>query len=458
MKFKENYQIIQFNNYKQHLDKETIETLSHVFNSEGCKQLINESCWSFQAQTLYNPLKTLLIFIKQVLSSDKSCKNAVCSVIVNELSQSGVLVGSSTGAYVKARQRLPGMVVHELVKLVGTTLVKKSPDEWMPYGRDLKVFDGTTITMPDTEANVTLFPKHSNQNKNVGFPLARLVAVMSLTTGSIIDYAIGPCKGKGTGEASLLRRILDCIQTNDIVLGDRYYPHFFLMCDLKRKGVDGVFRGAAQRCYDFRQGKRLGKYDHIAAWKKPLKPEWMSIEEYKSYPDTLHIREFKEAGAIYVTTFLDSEKYTKKDLSLLYKRRWEVETNLNFIKTVMAMNRLTCKTPAMVEKEIGIHFLAYNMIRNLMVQASVKHKLRPAQISFKGTIQLLNQFSPLLHNVNEQEKIILYEYLLDFIAKNKVGNRPGRVEPRAVRQRPKSFPVLKQTRKIEQKKLLLMNC
>jgi hypothetical protein len=458
MKFKENYQIIQFNNYKQHLDQGTIETLSQVFNSEHCKQLINESCWSLQAQTLYNPLKTLLIFIKQVLSADKSCKNAVCSVIVNELSKSGVLVGNSTGAYVKARQRLPGAVVHDLVKVVGTTLAKTSPDEWKPYGRDLKVFDGTTITMPDTEANVALFPKHSNQNKNVGFPLARLVAVMSLTTGSVIDYAIGPCKGKGTGEASLLRRILDCIETNDIVLGDRYYPHYFLMCDLERKGVDGVFRGAAQRCYDFRQGKRLGKYDHIAEWRKPLKPGWMSMMEYKAYPDTLQIREFKEAGVIYVTTFLDAKTYVKKDLSLLYKRRWEVETNLNFIKTVMAMNRLTCKTPSMIEKEIGIHFLAYNMIRNFMVKAGVKHKLRPAQISFKGTIQLLNQFTPLFLNVKGQEKIILYQHLLYLIAKNKVGNRPGRVEPRAVRQRPKSFPVLKKSRKIEQKKLLLMNC
>ena len=458
MKFKENYQIIQFNNYKQHLDGGTIETLSQVFNSEDCKHLISEFCWSFQAQTLYNPLKTLLIFIKQVLSADKSCKNAVCSVIVNELTKTGGLVGNSTGAYVKARQRLPSAIVHELVKLVGTTLVKQSPHDWKPYGRDLKVFDGTTITMPDTEANLELFPKHSNQNENVGFPIARLVAVMSLTTGSVIDYAIGPCKGKGTGEASLLRRILDCIQPNDIVLGDRYYPHFFLMCDLKNKKVDGVFRGAAQRCYDFRQGKRLGKYDHIAVWKKPIKPEWMSTAEYESYPDILQIREFKDSGVIYVTTFLDSKKYAKKDLSLLYKRRWEIETNLNFIKTVMAMNRLTCKTPSMVEKEIGIHFLAYNLIRNLMVRAGVKHNLRPAQISFKGTIQLLNQFTPLFCRVNEQKKIVLYEYLLDFIAKNRVGNRPGRIVPRAVKQRPKSFPVLKHPRKTEQKKLFVMGC
>lgn len=242
------------------------------------------------------------------------------------------------------------------------------------------------------------------------------------------------------------------------MLGDRYYPHFFLMCDLIQKGVDGVFRAAAQRRYDFRQGKRLGKYDHIAAWKKPKKPEWMSLSEYQSYPETLHIREFKEAGVIYVTTFLDPKAYTKKDLSLLYKRRWEVETNLNFIKTVMAMNQLTCKTPSMIEKEIGIHFLAYNMIRNLMVKAGVKHKLCPAQISFKGTIQLLNQFTPLFYNINQQEKTILYEHLLDSIAKNKVGNRPGRIEPRAVRQRPKSFPVLKYHRKTEQKKSTFMDC
>lgn len=449
MNSKESAQEIQFNRYKTGFNKEATKALTDLFHSKECSNLINECCWFFQVNTLYNPLTTLFTFIKQVLSADKSCKNAVSGVLANEFAEKGTLIGTATGAYVKARQRMPKKMVHDLVTLVGMELIVQAPLEWRPYGRHLKVFDGTTMTMADTQANQAAFPKHSNQNKNIGFPMARLVAVMSLTTGSIIDYALGPCKGKGTGEASLLRTLLPCIEPNDIVIADRYYPHFFLMCDLKNKGVDGVFRAAAQRRYDFRKGKRLGKYDHISSWEKPKKPEWMSQSEYALYPKTLSVREFKESGLIYVTTFLEATKYPKKELKLLYKKRWEVETNLKYIKTIMSMDHLTCKTPDMVEKEIGIHFLAYNMIRNLMTKAAIKHELLPTQLSFKSTIQLVNQLTPLVLYAKQDQKQLLLEILLDCISKNKVANRPGRTEPRAIKRKPKTFPSLKIDRKTQ---------
>jgi len=306
--------------------------------------------------------------------------------------------------------------------------------------------------MADTKENEEQFPKHSNQNKQIGFPILRLVVVFSLTLGTIIDYAIGPCKGKGTGELSLLRRILSCIEPNDICLGDRYYPHFFLLCDLKARGADGVFRAAAQRRYDFRRGKRLGLQDHIATWTKPNRPNWMNKEDYQNYPDSIQVREFKRYGLIYVTTLLDCKQHRKEELCLLYKRRWEVETHLNYIKTVMNMSHLSCKTPLMIEKEIAVHFLAYNLIRGLMIKASIKHQLAPNQISFKSTTQLLNHFTPLIAHVKPQSHAMLFEILLDCIAKNKVANRPGRAEPRAVKRRPKTFPVLRECRKLKQKK------
>jgi hypothetical protein len=451
MKCKESHRNNQFQQYKSQIAREGV--LSEVLNSVAYRHLIDEYCWSFQENTLYNPLVTLEIFINQVLCEDKSCANAVSGVLAHELEKRGNIVGQGTGGYVKARQRLSEELIHELLKRIGIEQLEQTPAEWKPYGRHLKGFDGTTITMADTQANQEQFPKHSNQKKNVGFPLARLVVVLSLTLGTVIDYAVGPCKGKGSGEASLLRTLLPCIEPNDIVLGDRYYPHFFLLCDLKNKGVDGVFRAAAQRHYDFRRGKRLGKEDHIAMWQKPTKPDWMTSAEYKAYPNSLAIREFKNAGFIYVTTFLDPEIYTTKDLCLLYKRRWEVETHLNSIKTVMSMDRLTCKTPQMIIKEIGIHFLAYNIIKTLIIKAAAKHSLAPGQISFKRTIQLLHNFTPLFSNLMPEDKRDLFEILLDCISKNKVANRPGRIEPRAVKQRPKTFPVLKTTRKEAQSKL-----
>lgn len=220
------------------------------------------------------------------------------------------------------------------------------------------------------------------------------------------------------------------------------------------QGADAIFPGHNQRCYDFRKGKRLGTKDHITSWKKPRRPEWMSKETYKEYPSELQIREFKVNGVVYVTTLLDASIYLKSELHVLYKRRWEVELHLNSIKTVMGMDKLSCKTPGMIRKEISIHFLAYNIIRKLIVDACVLHNTLPWQISFKATVQLLNQFTPRLSNTGKRKKNALHTHMLKLIVKNKVGNRPGRVEPRAVKQRPKTFPVLRNPREVEQEKIL----
>lgn len=208
--------------------------------------------------------------------------------------------------------------MHELVNEIGSTPIKNAPSKWKLFGRDLKVFDGSTGKMADTKANQQAFPQHKNQKKGAGFPITRFVVVMSLTIGTVIDYAIGAYKGKGTGESSLLRNILACINKDDIALGDRYFPNFFLMADLNIIGADGIFRGQGQRHYDFRSGERLGKNDHIAFWKKPYKPVWMTQKEYDSYPDKLQVREFKVSGNVYVTTFLNAKKYHRKELASIY--------------------------------------------------------------------------------------------------------------------------------------------
>jgi hypothetical protein len=218
-------------------------------------------------------------------------------------------------------------------------------------------------------------------------------------------------------------------------------------------GADGIFRGHSQRHYDFRTGTRLGKNDHITKWKKPVKPEWMLDEQYSVYPDEIEIREFKVNGDVYVTTFLNS-KYHKKELAQIYERRWDVEINLNSIKTIMNMNFLSCKTPSMVRKEIGIHFLAYNFIRIIIAVACEKNNMFPWKISFKGTVQLIHSFMPHFINSNEEKNKILYSEMLKLIIKNKVGNRPGRIEPRAVKQRPKAFPSLSKPRMVEKMRLM----
>ena len=451
MDLNQKLKLAQIKKHKISLSNKNNISLNELLGSKKFQQIISE-CRDFRDR-IYTPLKTLFIFIKQVLNPDKSCKNAVAELVAEQLISDGKIVSTNTGSYSNARQRLPEQAIRELVKDTGKSPAKKALSSWKAFGRSLKGVDGSSVIMPDTKENQEIFPQQKGQKKGIGFPIARIVVVMSLTIGTVLDYAIGAFKGKGTGESSLLRNIFDCIEQDDILLGDRYYPGFFLMAEVLAKEADGIFRGQAQRYYDFRTGQSLGKKDHIVEWNKPQKPEWMTQEVYDVYPDQIKIREFKVNGKVYVTTLLNHKKYNKKELARIYELRWHLEINLKSIKDTMNMDILSCKTPDMVRKEIGIHFLAYNFIRIIMAEACAQHSAIPNHVSFKGTVQLLNKFMPHFIHLNSKKNQIMYAVLLKNIVKNKIGNRPGRIEPRRVKKRPKPFDTLNRPRFIEKAKL-----
>jgi hypothetical protein len=163
----------------------------------------------------------------------------------------------------------------------------------------------------------------------------------------------------------------------------------------------------------------------------------MSAAAYARAPEHLTVRETRTGGKILVSTLLNPKAVSKSDLKQLHKRRWHVELDLRDIKTTLGMDELGCKTPAMAEKEVWVHLLAYNLIRVMMAQAAVLTDTTPRQLSFKHTLQLViawRQRQP-DGNGDASELFVL-------IAQQRVGRRPGRVEPRAVKRRPKPFPLL----------------
>jgi hypothetical protein len=279
------------------------------------------------------------------------------------------------------------------------------------------------------------------------------VAVIALATGVVLDWAMSSYSGKGTGEHGLLRQLMHVFKEGDIVLGDCYYASFFLIATLMQLGVDVVFPIHAARHHDFRRGKRLGKKDHLVEWKKPARPEWMDKETYHSYPDFVRLREvsivhehpgFRAKSRTVVTTFLNPKDVSGDDLKKLYDLRWFVEINLSFIKQTMRMDILRCKTPEMVRKEIWAHLLAYNLIRKIMAQAAIGHDKIPREISFKLALQVFYAFrqAGLLCDGDYKN----YDRMLKAIAYKRINNRPGRIEPRMVKRRPKAFPRLKHPR------------
>jgi len=404
-------------------------------------------------ERMFPPTETLSMFLAQALSQDRSCQNVVNDAAVKRLVGGLSPCSTLTGGYCQARQRLPLSLVSSLARQTGQLIDSQVPVEWRWQGRPVRLIDGTTITLPDTPENQQVYPQQTGQKPGLGFPICRLVGVLCLSSGALLNASIGPYKGKNTSESDLLRGMLDTFNCGDLVLGDALFGSYFFLASLLEKGVDVVFEqmGARKLSTDFRKGKRLGPKDHLVTLLKPKKkPDWMTQAQYDMAPDTLIIRELKTGGKVLITTLLSPKQASKKQLKALYKSRWHVELDLRNIKTTLGMETLSCKTPQMIEKEMWVYFLAYNLIRLLMAQAATLSDMLPRQMSFKHTVQLWLAWSqqPSVLNINGD-----HTHLFILIAQVTVGNRPRRIEPRAVKRRPKPFPLLMKPRKEAQNEI-----
>jgi hypothetical protein len=343
-------------------------------------------------------------------------------------------------------------MISTLAREAGGIITKGAASWWGWRGRQVRLVDGATVTLPDTEENQAAFPQSSSQKAGLGFPICRLVALLCLGSGALLDAAMGPCEGKGSDEQSLLSEMLDTLQSEDILLGDAFYATYFLLWELIRGGVDGLFEqhGARKRSTDFSKGEKIGVRDHLIILSKPNKPDWMSQYEYDQAPATLKVREFQAGGKIMVTTFLCPKDTPKSMLKALYRQRWNVELDLRNIKTTLGMEQLRCKSPEMARKELWVYLLAYNLIRLLMAQAALLADQIPRQLSFKHTVQIWlcwQQRGGATHDA------VCINALLVLIAEPRVGLRPGRVEPRALKRRPKPFPLLTKPRQVAREEI-----
>ena len=426
--------------------------LADVIPTQSLIGWILEEVGSYR-ERIYSPLTTLSLFIEQVLGSDHSCQDAVAKGLSLRVALGQSTCSLNTGPYCKARTRLPLSLLRRLAREVGSRLCADQPTAWRWRGREVKLIDGTTVSMPDTRANQARFTQSGGQQPNLGFPLARLVAVISLSTGAALEWAIDACKGKKTGETALLWRLLPTFTRGEIVIADSYYCGYFMIAGLINQGADIVMPQHHLRITDFRRGKQLGVRDHLVTWTRPQRPEWMEEATYAAMPEQLTMREVRAGGRTLVTTLLDACTVTKPALAELYAMRWQVELDLRSIKTVMQMDILRCKRPSMVEKEIAVHLLAYNLVRAVMAQAAAVHDVLPRQLSFKTALQLLRAFEVNLRHGSQQSPTTPQESLLAALAQRRLPHRPHRVEPRAVKRRPKQYWLLRKPRHVLRERL-----
>jgi hypothetical protein len=410
-----------------------------------------------EEDSIYTPAVTLWAFLSQVLfkGEQRSCTAAVSRVVVLLVALGKVPPSGDTGAYCRARAKLSEVVIRRLACELADACERDVPQEWLWCGRHVKLADGTTLSMPDTIANQAEYPQHTAQKPGLGFPILRCVVLLSLATAMVSDVAMGPYSGKETGELALLRELLARLNPQDILLADRYYCSYFMICLLLAAQVDFVVRLHQLRTADFRRGRHLGAGDHIVTWSRPAKPQWMDQATYDQMPISLSIREvevavaqpgFRVKSLVVVTSLLDAEQYTRDDVAELYHDRWLAELDLRSIKVTLGLDVLRCKSPEMVRREIWAGLLAYNLIRQTMLNAARSHDLSPRQLSFSTAMQQIAASWTTVLLMDDTAVVVWINKQQQALAEQRVGNRPNRVEPRAIKRRPKPHKLLTKPR------------
>jgi hypothetical protein len=424
-----------------------------ILTEDRIKDVLHEHGVQYRDR-VYSPVTTIWGFLSQVLSEDHSCRDAVSRIIAHRAANGNTVCSPNTASYCNARSRIITSVLSTLAKQTAEELQTGVDRQWKWNGRSVFIVDGSTVSMPDTPENQKQYPQVPQQAAGIGFPLARITVLLSLATGAYHDLAIASYQGKGTGEKSLFRRMYDTLKPGDVIVADALFDDYFIAWELYKRDIDIVARAQYERTDGWITERRPDS--DLLVWQRPNKPRGMTGAQYRSYPKSLVMRQVtvdacdknNRVTQFKVVTTILNRSIAGKQIGDLFERRWEGEVDIRSIKSTMQMDILRCKTPDMVHKEIWTHLLAYNLLRTAMAVAADENDTEPRKVGFKGAKQALTAFAPKIEAAQPEDRAPLIDALLTTIAYHRVGNRPGRWEPRARKRRPKHAARLTQPRHI----------
>jgi len=394
-----------------------------------------------QRERVYTPWVTFVAFLGQVLTRGSACREAVRRVQAWRVLGKRTVPNENTSAYCQARARLSADSLTAAHEALGGWIERRTKEAWRWCGRVVKVLDGCGISMPDTAENRSRWPYASGQKPGCGFPTAQMIGLFCLATGRLVRFALGAWHANEIRQA---RQLLDWIEPGEVVLTDRGFCGWGFIALLQNKGADVVMRAHQSRRL---KGRRM-------IWKKPQRKRTWTKEQWQELPAALTVRlvrfhvavpGFRTKQIVLVTTLLDEQLYPDEAIAALYRRRWAVELCFRDIKTTLGLDVLRCQSPELIEKEIWLQVLAYNLVRALMLEAAWTHGVDLPRLSFKGTVDTLRQWTPLFAPQMFAFRRARQE-LLRIIAADQVPDRPDRAEPRARKRRPKTYQLLTKPR------------
>ena len=406
-------------------------------------------------ERIFSLLLTFECFLWQILKPNTACREVVRQVqALFRLKHRGP-VDEGTSAYCQARQRLPKERLERILAATATTAEKRAGSGGRLAGRRVKVVDGSSTQLPDTAQNQHRYPQPTEQKPGRGFPVLKFLLLFSLNSGSVLNAIMGSLHNH---DLRLLRQLQGVLKKGDILLGDRAYDEYPTLATWPREGVDVVARLHQKRKVDFRQARRLAKNDGLFVWTKGYQQsDVLSLQAWAQLPPQITVRIIRFTAAIrghrsrritLVTSRLHPVLYPAEQLIALYARRWRLELCLRDLKTSMGMEQLRCQSPDMAEKELLTYLIGHNLIRCIMAETVARHQADLERVSFRGTVDAARQYSAaILQARSSKMRIQLWGDLLLNLVRDRVPYRPNRSEPRAVKRRPKPFPLLTQPRR-----------
>jgi hypothetical protein len=404
---------------------------------------------------VFNLRLTFECFVWQLLKPKTSCREVVRQVQALLRLQGHSPIDEGDSAYIQARQRLPKERLEKALAATAQAAERRAGSGGQLHHRPVKVVDGSTTQLPDTARNQKRYPQPTGQKPGCGFPMMRFVALLSLKSGAILQVMMDSLRSH---DLRLFRRLWKYLQTGDIVLGDRAFGEYSTLAQLPQQGVDVVARLHQKRRVDFRKAKRLAKGDGLFVWTKGCQQSDLSTaRQWQRMPAQITVRIIRFTATLrgcrhrrltLVTTLLDPQLYPAREIIALYARRWSLELCFRDLKTTMGMETLRCQSPEMAEKELLAYLVAHNLVRCVIAEAVARYQVDLPRISFKGTVDALRQYSAAIAQApNRKLRRMLWEDLLLNLARDLVPSRPHRREPRAVKRRPKAYPLLNQPRR-----------
>ena len=395
---------------------------------------------------------TFWAFLGQVLGEDGSCSRAVAGVQSWFRDHGLEPPSADTSSYCKARQRLPCAMLDSLHGMLVGDLGRWTPSDLLWHGHIVKAADATSVQLPDTGANQRAYPQPSGQKAGCGHPVMKLSGLINLCHGGWERFVVGD---RHHHDHAALGEILGGVGRGEILVADRAYCSYEAIARSTMQGSDMVVRLHQKRKVDWRRGKKMGPNQRVVTWVRPRRPRGANpdAEAWRALPDSMEVRlikvkttgrDGKAKTLILATTLLDAARYPAGDIADLYCRRWEIELRFRDLKTTMGMELLRTRTPEMARKEVAMHIIAYNAVRSLMLLAADGSQEELWRISFKGTLQVLDAWAGQFRKTHRRPLVRagIFAEMLVQISFRAVHERPGRSEPRAVKRRPKPFPLL----------------